>query len=304
MPVAREERTAPKPGWPSRSRCSACTFSKTRSPPATSPARGATPPSGRERTTITTRTVSTPRAGTAKKRSSSATGTSARPTSTGRERPSRSVCPSSWRRAGRTRRRPATWRARRFRRRSRTGRSTFAARRRCRSGTAPESLNTVSPGACSLTTPIPFRGPGYAALPRFRAEIGPFLGVASGGAVLWSERGVHTRLGRRRAGAAGRGRASRPGARRASRLERGRPRLRRSRVHQPVALLRRMSAVLGTILCSSSSFRGLRRARDSSSVCACRSGSSRATSCSPRRCWRSRIPKRSRRWPSRPPTAG
>jgi len=30
------------------------------------------------------------------------------------------------------------------------------------------------------TTPIPFRGPGDASLPRFRAEIGPFVGIASG----------------------------------------------------------------------------------------------------------------------------
>ena len=29
-------------------------------------------------------------------------------------------------------------------------------------------------------TPIPFRGPGYASLPRFRAEVGPFVGIASG----------------------------------------------------------------------------------------------------------------------------
>jgi len=29
-------------------------------------------------------------------------------------------------------------------------------------------------------TPIPFRGPAYASLPRFRAEIGPFVGIASG----------------------------------------------------------------------------------------------------------------------------
>jgi hypothetical protein len=29
-------------------------------------------------------------------------------------------------------------------------------------------------------TPLPFRGPGYASLPRFRAEIGPFVGIASG----------------------------------------------------------------------------------------------------------------------------
>jgi hypothetical protein len=32
----------------------------------------------------------------------------------------------------------------------------------------------------ALAMPIPFRGPGYASLPRFRAEIGPFLGIASG----------------------------------------------------------------------------------------------------------------------------
>ena len=31
-----------------------------------------------------------------------------------------------------------------------------------------------------LWTPIPFRGPGFASLPRFRAEIGTFIGVASG----------------------------------------------------------------------------------------------------------------------------
>ena len=29
-------------------------------------------------------------------------------------------------------------------------------------------------------TPIPFRGQGYASLPRFRAEVGPFVGIASG----------------------------------------------------------------------------------------------------------------------------
>jgi hypothetical protein len=34
-----------------------------------------------------------------------------------------------------------------------------------------------------LWTPIPFRGPGFASLPRFRAEIGPFIGVASGVAI-------------------------------------------------------------------------------------------------------------------------
>jgi hypothetical protein len=39
------------------------------------------------------------------------------------------------------------------------------------------------------STPVPYRGPGYASLPRFRAEIGPFIGVASGGAVLWSNTG-------------------------------------------------------------------------------------------------------------------
>ena len=31
-----------------------------------------------------------------------------------------------------------------------------------------------------LESPIPFRGPGFASLPRFRAELGPFLGVVSG----------------------------------------------------------------------------------------------------------------------------
>ena len=29
-------------------------------------------------------------------------------------------------------------------------------------------------------TPTPFRGPGYPSLPRFRAEIGPFVGIVSG----------------------------------------------------------------------------------------------------------------------------
>jgi hypothetical protein len=29
-------------------------------------------------------------------------------------------------------------------------------------------------------TPVPFRGPGYPSLPQFRAEIGPFVGIASG----------------------------------------------------------------------------------------------------------------------------
>jgi hypothetical protein len=38
-------------------------------------------------------------------------------------------------------------------------------------------------------TPVPYRGPGYASLPRFRAEIGPFLGVASGAAVIGSGEG-------------------------------------------------------------------------------------------------------------------
>jgi hypothetical protein len=52
----------------------------------------------------------------------------------------------------------------------------------------PESIDTLL-GNVLGTTPIPFRGPGYAALPRFRAEIGPFIGVASGGAVLWSQEG-------------------------------------------------------------------------------------------------------------------
>ncbi len=38
-------------------------------------------------------------------------------------------------------------------------------------------------------TPVPYRGPGYASLPRFRAEIGPFLGVASGGSVMFADQG-------------------------------------------------------------------------------------------------------------------
>ncbi len=63
----------------------------------------------------------------------------------------------------------------------------------CRSKTMPpwnppESIDTLL-GDVLRITPIPFRGPGYAALPRFRAEIGPFLGVSSGGAVLWSNEG-------------------------------------------------------------------------------------------------------------------
>ncbi len=35
-------------------------------------------------------------------------------------------------------------------------------------------------GQVLLETPIPFRGPGFASLPRFRAELGPFIGIASG----------------------------------------------------------------------------------------------------------------------------
>ena len=38
-------------------------------------------------------------------------------------------------------------------------------------------------------TPVPYRGPGYASLPRFRAEIGPFIGISSGGAALWTSSG-------------------------------------------------------------------------------------------------------------------
>ena len=52
----------------------------------------------------------------------------------------------------------------------------------------PESVDTLL-GNVLGTTPIPFRGPGYASLPRFRAEIGPFIGIASGGAILWSQEG-------------------------------------------------------------------------------------------------------------------
>ena len=44
---------------------------------------------------------------------------------------------------------------------------------------APESLKPVY-AAVLLESPIPFRGPGFASLPRFRAELGPFLGVVSG----------------------------------------------------------------------------------------------------------------------------
>jgi hypothetical protein len=54
--------------------------------------------------------------------------------------------------------------------------------------TPPESLDPLL-GDVLGTTPIPFRGPGYASLPRFRAEIGPFIGIASGGAILWSQDG-------------------------------------------------------------------------------------------------------------------
>jgi len=44
---------------------------------------------------------------------------------------------------------------------------------------APPSLKeTLS--AVLLESPIPFRGPGFASLPRFRAELGPFIGVVSG----------------------------------------------------------------------------------------------------------------------------
>jgi hypothetical protein len=38
-------------------------------------------------------------------------------------------------------------------------------------------------------TPMPFRGPGFAALPRFRAEIGPFIGVASGAGIAGTDSG-------------------------------------------------------------------------------------------------------------------
>ena len=44
---------------------------------------------------------------------------------------------------------------------------------------APASLKPVL-GAVLLESPIPFRGPGFASLPRFRAELGPFIGVVSG----------------------------------------------------------------------------------------------------------------------------
>jgi hypothetical protein len=44
---------------------------------------------------------------------------------------------------------------------------------------APESLKPIYQ-AVLLESPIPFRGPGFASLPRFRAELGPFIGLASG----------------------------------------------------------------------------------------------------------------------------
>jgi hypothetical protein len=44
---------------------------------------------------------------------------------------------------------------------------------------APPALKQIL-GAVLLESPIPFRGPGFASLPRFRAELGPFIGVVSG----------------------------------------------------------------------------------------------------------------------------
>jgi hypothetical protein len=45
--------------------------------------------------------------------------------------------------------------------------------------TVPDSLEPYL-REVMLGMPVPFRGPGFASLPRFRAEIGPFIGVASG----------------------------------------------------------------------------------------------------------------------------
>jgi hypothetical protein len=44
---------------------------------------------------------------------------------------------------------------------------------------APQSLKPVL-STVLLESPIPFRGPGFASLPRFRAELGPFIGIVSG----------------------------------------------------------------------------------------------------------------------------
>jgi hypothetical protein len=54
----------------------------------------------------------------------------------------------------------------------------------CKGGRAPE-WKTPDPVILLVArvlreSPIPYRGPGYASLPRFRAEIGPFIGLASG----------------------------------------------------------------------------------------------------------------------------
>jgi|RhiMetdeSRZDD1v2_1073273.scaffolds.fasta_scaffold137317_4 hypothetical protein len=56
------------------------------------------------------------------------------------------------------------------------------------SWTATESVKPLLQEVVGRT-PVPYRGPGYASLPRFRAEIGPFIGVASGAEALWSSTG-------------------------------------------------------------------------------------------------------------------
>jgi hypothetical protein len=54
--------------------------------------------------------------------------------------------------------------------------------------TATDRVNQVVEDVVR-STPVPYRGPGYASLPRFRAEIGPFIGISSGGAILWTSEG-------------------------------------------------------------------------------------------------------------------
>jgi hypothetical protein len=60
----------------------------------------------------------------------------------------------------------------------------------CTSETVPDfSITTEARpifAAVMRDMPIPFRGPGDASLPRFQAEIGPFVGLAAGGSGDWS----------------------------------------------------------------------------------------------------------------------
>jgi hypothetical protein len=60
----------------------------------------------------------------------------------------------------------------------------------CTSETVPDFSITPEArpifAAVMRDMPIPFRGPGDASLPRFQAEIGPFVGLAAGGSADWS----------------------------------------------------------------------------------------------------------------------